>query len=69
MKATKLYIDKNFLSEKLGIDEDQFVIGNVVSNDSMIEFTVFIDDSANVGLKEFVFQVEPNINIRRRRLG
>lgn len=67
MKVTKFYIDKKFLSEKLGIDEDQMVIANVTSDDNMIEFSVFIDDSVNVGLKEFVFQVESNMNIRRRR--
>lgn len=66
MKATKFYIDRKFLAEKLGVDESSLVIGDVESNFDSIEFTVFIDSDAKVS--EGVEIVEGLNLIRRKKL-
>jgi hypothetical protein len=66
MKICKLYINKAFLAEKLGIDESQFAIGQVESNISEIGFTILIDENADIGVEKKVFKLDNNGGLIRR---
>lgn len=53
MKVAAVYLSKQDFAEKLGINENQFIFGDVTSNSNEIEFRLYIDDNAetNVGSK------------------
>lgn len=67
MKICKLFIDKAFLAEKLGIDESQFAIGEVESNNAEITFTVFIDENAETKMEARTAKIKNDgLNLVRR---
>lgn len=68
MKACKLYVDKSYLAEKLGIEESQFAIGKVESNLSEIEFTILIDEDAITKELKTVRLANNDLLIRRNKI-
>ena len=53
MKVAAFYLSKQDFAEKLGINENQFIFGDVTSNSNEIEFKLYIDENAetSVGAK------------------
>lgn len=65
----KIYIDRSYLSEKLGIDERNFVICDVKSDFDHIEFMIALDSEANDSDKDIYVDLSfGNQNIRRLKL-
>lgn len=63
MKASKFYIDRKDIAEKLGVAESQIAIGDVESDFDSITFTVFIDGDAIIEASHIISGCE----IRRKR--
>lgn len=68
MKVASVYIDKKYITEKLGIDENQFVFGDIEGDSNEIQFKVFIDSDAEVKSASPVIEGSDNWSIRRQRL-
>lgn len=68
MKACKIFISKRDLAEKLGINENQFVIGQVNGNCDMIEYMIYIDDNAVVNDEIDTTENLDDSNIRRQKI-
>lgn len=64
MKACKLYFDRKYIAERLGISEEQLVIGQVESSLTEVTITILVDDDAEVESTK----VENERSIRRQRL-
>jgi hypothetical protein len=65
MKMASIYIGKEEIAKKLGIEADQFVFGKVEGNLYEVQFDVIID--SNTEVKNATDVSDNHWNIRRQR--
>jgi hypothetical protein len=68
MKVVSIYINKKYFAEKLGIKENQFVLGDIEADSNEIQFKIFIDNDAEVKESSQVSESHSGWNIRRQTL-
>lgn len=67
MKIAKLYIGKKEIAEKLGINEDDFILTNVNSDYSHIEFDLIMNSDVETNEIHLSFFVSEG-QIKRQQL-
>lgn len=69
MKMASIYIDKEEIAKKLGIETSQFVFGKVEGGLHEIQFEVIIDSNAKIrDVANTADVTDSHLNLRRQSL-